>query len=104
MSIEIAPRPVRKVTVINGSPRKGWNTATLLAHAAEGARSEGATIGWVDLYGLDFKGCRSCFACKTRGGKSYGHCAQRDGLSPVWRAVMGIAPSIKSSLPQERIA
>lgn len=73
----------RKLTIVQGGPRKGWNTATLLEHAAEGARAEGAAVEWLDLYKLDFKGCRSCFACKTRGGHSYGRCAQRDGLSPA---------------------
>ena len=73
----------KRITIVHGGPRKGWNTATLLEHAAEGARSEGAVVDWVDLYDLDFKGCRSCFACKAKGGRSYGRCAQRDGLTPV---------------------
>ncbi len=30
-----------KVIAINGSPRKKWNTATLLEKALEGAASEG---------------------------------------------------------------
>jgi len=31
-----------KVIAINGSPRKKWNTATLLEKSLEGAASEGA--------------------------------------------------------------
>ena len=31
-----------KVLAINGSPRKGWNTDTLLKKALEGAASAGA--------------------------------------------------------------
>ena len=34
-----------KVIAMNGSPRKEWNTATLLEKALEGAASEGAEIG-----------------------------------------------------------
>lgn len=68
---------------INGSPRKQWNTATLVAKALEGATSQGATTELVHLYDLDFKGCKSCFACKTRGGKSYGKCILNDDLAPV---------------------
>ena len=68
---------------INGSPRKTWNTATLVAKALEGAAAEGAATELVHLYDLDFKGCTSCFACKSRGGKSYGRCAMKDGLTPV---------------------
>lgn len=68
---------------INGSPRKQWNTATLLENALEGAASKGATTELVHLYDLDFKGCVSCFACKVKGGRSYGRCGHRDGLTPL---------------------
>ena len=72
-----------KVLAINGSPRKNWNTATLLQNALDGAVSQGAETEMVHLYDLDFKGCTSCFACKLKGGKSYGKCAVRDELTPV---------------------
>lgn len=68
---------------INGSPRKKWNTATLVAKALEGAAAQGATTEQFHLYDLDFKGCISCFACKTRGGNSYGKCVMNDDLAPV---------------------
>jgi multimeric flavodoxin WrbA len=71
------------VIAVNGSPRKTWNTATLLEHALEGAKSQGADTELIHLYDLDFKGCTSCFACKLRNGKSYGKCAIRDELTPV---------------------
>lgn len=72
-----------KIIAINGSPRKDWNTATLLKNALEGADSAGAETETVHLYDLDFRGCRSCFACKTKGGAFYGKCAVNDGLSPL---------------------
>lgn len=72
-----------KVLAINGSPRKNWNSATLLEKALEGAASRGAETEIVHLYDLDFKGCTSCFACKLKGGKSYGKCAMRDGITPL---------------------
>jgi multimeric flavodoxin WrbA len=72
-----------KVTAINGSPRKKWNTATLLEKALEGAASRGAETEFIHLYDLDYKGCTSCFACKLKGGKSYGKCAMNDELTPV---------------------
>ncbi len=68
---------------INGSPRKQWNTATLVTKALEGAAALGATTEQFHLYDLDFKGCKSCFACKTRGGSSYGKCVLNDDLAPV---------------------
>jgi multimeric flavodoxin WrbA len=72
-----------KVLAINGSPRKKWNTATLLNNVLEGAASQGAETEFIHLYGLDYKGCRSCFSCKLIGGKSYGRCAAKDDLTPV---------------------
>lgn len=76
-----------KVMAFNGSPRKKWNTATLLENALEGAKSEGAETELIHLYDLDYKGCNSCFACKTRGGKSYGRCAVNDELTPILRNI-----------------
>ena len=72
-----------KVMAFNGSPRKKWNTATLLEKALEGAASQGAETELIHLYDLNYKGCISCFACKTKGGKSYGKCAIKDDLTPI---------------------
>ena len=76
-----------KLLAFNGSPRKKWNTATLLEHALKGAKSEGAKTELIHLYDLDYKGCTSCFACKRIGSKSYGHCAVKDDLLPVFKKV-----------------
>lgn len=67
----------------NGSPRKNWNTAKLLESAMEGARSAGAEAELVNLYDIDFKGCKSCFACKLKNARTNGVCAIRDALRPV---------------------
>ena len=72
-----------KILAFNGSPRKKWNTATLLDKALEGAASKGAVTEMIHLYDLDYKECISCFACKRKDGKSYGRCSVKDGLSPV---------------------
>ena len=79
-----------KVLAINGSPRKKWNTATLLEKALEGAATQGAETELVHLYDLDFKGCTSCFGCKLKGGKSYGKCAIQDGLTPVLEKLVDV--------------
>lgn len=71
------------VLAVNGSPRKNWNTAILLNKALEGAAAEGAETELIHLYDLTFKGCISCFGCKLKGGKSYGQCALKDGLTPL---------------------
>jgi multimeric flavodoxin WrbA len=72
-----------KIFAVNGSPRKNWNTATLLHKALEGAASQGAETEFIHLYSLNFKGCQSCFACKTIDGKSYGQCVRKDGISLI---------------------
>ncbi len=76
-----------RVMAFNGSPRKEWNTATLLKKALEGASSQGAETDLIHLYDLSYKGCISCFACKTKGGESYGRCAVKDDLTPVFKKV-----------------
>ena len=76
-----------KVIAFNGSPRKKWNTATLLEKALEGAASKGVKTELIHLYDLNYKGCISCFACKTKGGKSYGRCAVKDDLTPVFKKI-----------------
>lgn len=77
-----------KVIAFNGSPRKKWNTATLLEKALEGASSQGAKTKLTHLYDLNYKGCISCFSCKMKNGKSYGRCAVKDGLTPVFEEVL----------------
>ena len=72
-----------KIIAINGSPRKNWNTARLLEAALDGARAQGAETKLYHLYDYDFKGCRSCFACKRIGSPFYGKCAQKDGISDI---------------------
>jgi len=72
-----------KVIAVNGSPRKSWNTATLLQKALEGAKSVGAETELIHLYDLNYKGCTSCFACKRKNSKHVGHCATKDDLTDV---------------------
>ena len=86
-SIQLKGAITMKVIALNGSPRKKWNTATLLEKALEGAASQGAETELIHLYDLTFKGCISCFACKTKDGKSYGRCAVEDDLTPVFRKI-----------------
>jgi multimeric flavodoxin WrbA len=71
------------VIAVNGSPRKTWNTATLLSKALEGAKSVGAETELVHLYDLRFTGCTSCFACKTKGNTNRGICSMKDGISDI---------------------
>jgi multimeric flavodoxin WrbA len=76
-----------KVIAFNGSYRKDWNTGTLLRKVLEGAASQGAETKLIHLYDLNYKGCRSCFACKTKNGKSYGECIIKDDLEPIFKEI-----------------
>eukprot|EP01105_Mastigella_eilhardi_P027482 TRINITY_DN849_c0_g1_i1.p2 TRINITY_DN849_c0_g1~~TRINITY_DN849_c0_g1_i1.p2 ORF type:complete len:273 (-),score=95.17 TRINITY_DN849_c0_g1_i1:961-1680(-) len=76
-----------KVLAINGSPRRQWNTGKMLMRALEGAASKGAQTEFIHLHPMNIKGCASCFACKQKGGKSYGRCALKDDLAEVLRKV-----------------
>ena len=76
----------KKIVVVNASPRKGWNTDTLLMEAAKGAEASGAEIVKFDLFKLEkYTGCISCFGCKRK--KFKGHCICKDGLTPVLDAI-----------------
>jgi multimeric flavodoxin WrbA len=87
------------VIAINGSPRKKWNTATLLEHALKGAESVGAETELIHLYDLDYTGCTSCFACKMLDGKSYGRCAVKDGLTLLFEKIENNADVILLGSP-----
>jgi multimeric flavodoxin WrbA len=80
--IAIGRGDILHVMAINGSPRREWNTATLLKQALAGAAAEGARTKLVHLYDLRYRGCVSCFSCKKKG-IPHGVCAMRDELSPV---------------------
>ena len=73
--------------LINGGPRKKYNTTKLLKSIYDGINDEltknnisKSNINTIRLYDLDFKGCKSCFHCKKIGGKYYGQCPIKDDL------------------------
>lgn len=70
-----------KIIAVNGSPRKGWNTEQMLRSALDGAASKGAHTKLIQLYDLNFKGCKSCLACKRIGAQR--KCYVKDSLTPV---------------------
>ena len=83
--------------IVNGGPRKKYNTAQLLEKASEGIfdelkknNIEDINIHQIHLYDLDFKGCKSCFHCKRIGGKYYAQCPIKDDLRDL-------LPKIKNS-------
>ena len=74
---------MKKVIILNGSPRKNFNTAKLLKEAQKGVEQAGAEVEYFNLYDYNFKGCYSCFACQRKGSVTEGICAIKDDLRPI---------------------
>lgn len=72
-----------RLLAVNGSPRRGMNTAQLLEKVVEGARSKGAEGELIHLRDHQYSGCISCFHCKDPKGSSYGRCIKKDDLTPI---------------------
>ena len=77
-----------KAILVNASPRKSGNTATLLDKVREGLEEGGCETKAVHLGTLAFTGCKGCLACKVKGSKCNGLCALRDDLRPVLEEVL----------------
>ncbi len=73
---------MKKIMIIDGGPRKKFNTAAMCEKVAEGARSVGVEAKIMRLYDMDYKGCMSCMACKIKG-KASNVCKYKDALTPV---------------------
>ena len=75
---------MKKIIIIDGGPRKIFNTAAMLQKFAKGASSVSSDVEVkiVRLYDLDYKGCMSCMACKIKGRAS-NICKFKDALTPV---------------------
>jgi multimeric flavodoxin WrbA len=88
---------IKKILVINGSPVKNGNTATLVDWFSKGARAKGADVEIVNAAFLKYKsnGCISCRKCqKTREYL----CVIKDEVQPVL-AKMAKADAIVMATP-----
>ena len=70
-----------KAIVINGDPKRKGTNAQIMKSAVDGVKSVGAEVEYVDLYKLDFSGCRVCLICKKEGMSC--KCHWRDELSSL---------------------
>ncbi|HAZ10082.1 MAG TPA: flavodoxin family protein [Candidatus Omnitrophica bacterium] len=73
---------IMKVLGINGSPRIGGNTDTLLDKVLQGARSKGADTEKIVLNELKFVPCQECEKMADDGG-----CLVKDGMQPVYKKI-----------------
>ena len=75
-----------KIYILDGGPRKNRNTSAMCESFAKGAAGAGAETETIRLFDYSYTGSRSCFACKVRGGSSFGRCGWRDGISELLEA------------------
>lgn len=73
-----------KFYALNGSPRIKWNDDQLLDSFSKGIRSvdPDAEITKLNLYQLNYKGCRSCFGCKLKKNAEH-DCVIRDDIHDI---------------------
>lgn len=70
---------MKKILILNGSPRKNGKTASLVKAFTEGAKSAGHEVREMYLDGMEIHGCKACEACSRNGGK----CVQRDDMDTI---------------------
>lgn len=97
-----------KVVAINGSARKGGNTAILMGYVLRELQSEGIATELIELSGAKIHGCLACRQCSIRKDRRCGQAGdmgnlliekmeQADGVllgSPTY--VADISPEIKA--------
>ena len=72
-----------KILGLSGSARPKGNSMKLLTEAIRGANDAGAETEIISLYNMNFKGCRSCFACKRKSNFYGKGCAIKDDFTEV---------------------
>jgi len=59
---------LKKILIINGSPRSKGNTAVLSEQLIAGAVEAGADVEIIRLQGLEIQPCDGCDSCQTKSG------------------------------------
>ena len=70
---------MKKILILNGSPRKNGKTASLVKSFVEGAESVGNEVKELYLQGMNIGGCLACEGCQRHGGT----CVQKDDMQIV---------------------
>lgn len=73
----------KKIIILNGSPRKNGNTATLCDEFTKGAESAGHAVIRFNLQSMDIHACLGCM----KGGKdATSPCVQKDDMDKIYPA------------------
>lgn len=70
---------MKKILILNGSPRKNGKTASLVKAFTEGAESAGNEVHEIYVDSMDIASCKACEACTMNGG----FCVQKDAMEQV---------------------
>lgn len=73
------------VLAINGSPRQGGNTERMLTWALESLSGSGWETGFIQIGGRTMRGCKACFACRTRKNNT---CVTNDMFNDVFAKML----------------
>ena len=75
---------MKKILILNGSPRRNGKTASLVKAFIRGAESAGNEVKEFYLQGMNIGGCLACEACARNGG----FCVQKDDMEQVNEAYL----------------
>lgn len=70
---------MKKVLILEGSPRRNGNSAILSAEFARSAEEAGCSVEKVRVCGKEIAGCLGCNACYRNGGE----CIQKDDMAEI---------------------
>ena len=76
------PKNMKKILILNGSPRKNGKTASLVNAFKEGAESAGNQVQELYLQGMHIGGCLACEYCQMHDG----NCVQKDDMTILYEA------------------
>lgn len=72
---------MKKIVILNGSPRPEGNTKGLINEFEKGAAESGNEVKVFDIHTMNIKGCLGCFG----GGKnSESPCVQKDDMDEIY--------------------
>lgn len=70
---------MKKILILEGSPRRNGNSAILSEEFARGAQEVGCSVEKVYIAGKRIAGCLGCNACYCNGGA----CVQKDDMAEI---------------------
>lgn len=75
---------MKRIVILNSSPRKNGNSDVLAQAVAQGVRESGGEAVKLDLARMDIRPCRGCFVCQMGHGDP---CVQKDDMKQVYDAL-----------------